>query len=103
MPSPKGKELLFIGGALLWGLAIGPALMALAIYTGISRSYAAWIAGAYFGTTLLLGGIGLGMYFTRIAREMGAGGVAITVIWILITLVLAALARSAFQSILKGF
>lgn len=101
MPAPEGKELLFIAGALVFGLVVGPALLALAIYVGVRPSYAPWIVGAYFGIFASLVGIGVTLYFIRIIQNAGAGSAVMIAIWILIALLLSALARNTLHFILR--
>lgn len=100
--SPSGREIKVLLAIVAWGLLIGPALAFGSIALGLNRSLAPVVMGVWYGGVILGLVIFLGLYFSRLARELGAGGVVAAIIWIGITVLLSRILYSMVRSLLGG-
>jgi len=98
--SPNTRELKVLLVFFVWALLVGPAIMFGSVALRLNPGWAPWIVGFWGSGLLLILAVLLGMYFSRIAREMGAGGLVVVLIWIgiatLLSRVLYSMVRSLF-------
>jgi len=98
MITPDRREITLMILALVWLFVIGPPFLLLSIYLGLPPVVRVWMGWAYVLIFTLLGGAGVFFYMRRVAREMGAPGLVVTVIWILLVILLARALMSALRS-----
>jgi hypothetical protein len=99
MVSPDRREITLIILAFVWFFVITPPLLLLSIRLGLSPTMRVWIGWAVFLIFALLGGTAVFLYTRRVAREMGAPGLVVAVIWIGLAILLARGLLSALRSI----
>jgi hypothetical protein len=99
MISPNRTELMWLALGLAWFFLAGPLLIALSMRLGLWPRLSFWIVLICFLVWVVLTGIGLSLYSLRVAREMGMGGLVVTVIWIGLAILLAQGIMSAFRPI----
>jgi hypothetical protein len=84
---------------LVWFFLVSPLLIVLSMRLGLWPKMSFWIVLICFLIWVLLTGVGLSLYSLRVTREMGIGGLVVTVIWIGLAILLAWGIMSAFRSI----
>ncbi len=99
MISPNRREITLIILAFVWFFVISPPLLWLSIRLGLPPTMRVWMGWAVFLIFALLGGTAVLLYTRRVAREMGVGGLVVTVIWIGLAILLARGIMSALRSI----
>jgi len=87
MLTPNREETILILISLIWGLFLGPAVLALTILIGISRDHAVPLVGLYF-LGFAPGIVGLAKHFRRAMREMGVGNFVVYLLWVLLVVLL---------------
>jgi len=97
MISPNRQEIMWFALAMAWFL-VGPLWIWLTMEIGLWERARFWLALIYVGGYAGLGGVGLALYSRRVAREMGAPGLVVTAIWIVLAILLARALMSAFRS-----
>ncbi len=98
MISPDRREMTLIILSFVWFFVISPPLLWLSIRLGSPPTTRVWIGWAVFLIFALLGGTAVFLYTRRVAREMGMGGLVVTVIWIGLAILLARGLLSALRS-----
>jgi len=99
MISPNRTEMMWLALGLVWFFLVSPLLMVLSMQLGLWPKMSFWIVLICFLVWVLLTGVGLSLYSLRVAREMGMGGLVVTVIWIGLAILLARGLLAAFRSV----
>jgi hypothetical protein len=99
MISPNRTEMMWFALGLVWFFLVSPLLIVLSMRLGLWPKMSFWIVLICFLIWVLLTGVGLSLYSLRVTREMGMGGLVVTVIWIGLAILLARGIMSAFRSI----
>jgi hypothetical protein len=99
MISPNRTEMMWFALGLVWFFLVSPLLIVLSMRLGLWPKMSFWIVLICFLIWVLLTGVGLSLYSLRVTREMGIGGLVVTVIWIGLAILLARAIMSAFRSI----
>ena len=99
MIAPNRTEVMWIALGFVWFLLVGPVLIWLSMQLGLWPKMSFWIAFIYVLIWILLAGVGLVLYSLRVAREMGVGGLVVTVIWTGLAILLARGLLAALRSV----
>jgi len=91
--------MMWLALGLVWFFLVSPLLMVLSMQLGLWPKMSFWIVLICFLVWVLLTRVGLSLYSLRVAREMGMGGLVVTVIWIGLAILLARGLLAAFRSV----